>query len=163
LAADDVHLFKPATVVATAQEDDNGTPLQKDEPYADNPVEGAVIYYWLKTPVSGTVTLEIVDAHGVVIATIPAKPVASAAQADRADGIKRISPLWEATPPRPLPSSAGMHRVVWPAVEPGSVDPSASPEEQQPRVHTGVFTARLVIGGKRWTQDFEVTPLESGR
>jgi photosystem II stability/assembly factor-like uncharacterized protein len=163
LAATDAFLFKPSTIVATAQEDDNGTPLQKDEPYADNPVAGAVIYYWLKSPVTGQVTLEIVDAHGAVIATIPAKPSANAAADARTDGIKRISPLWEVAPPGPLPSSAGMHRVVWPTIEPGSFDPSASAEDQQPRVHTGVFTARLVIGSKRWTQDFEVLPGEPGR
>jgi hypothetical protein len=163
LGAADVHLFKPGTVTATAQEDDNGTPLQKDEPYVDNPVEGAVIYYWLKSAVSGAVTLEIVDARGAVVATIPAKPGPSASPGAQADGIKRISPLWEAPPPGPLPSSAGMHRVVWPTIEPGSFDPSASPEDQQPRVHTGVFTARLVIGAKHWTQDFEVLPGDPGR
>ena len=57
-----------------AQGDDNGTPLQKDEPYADNPVEGVVIYYWLKSDVSTAVTLEIADAQGKHVATIPATP-----------------------------------------------------------------------------------------
>jgi hypothetical protein len=163
LAAGDAYLFKPATIVATAQEDDNGTPLQKDEPYADNPVEGAVIYYWLRSPVADAVTLDIVDARGAMVATIPAKPSVSAVAGDRTDGIKRISPLWEVAPQGPLPTASGMHRVVWPAIEPGSLDPSASPEDQQPRVHTGVFTARLVIGAKRWTQEFEVLPGEPGR
>jgi photosystem II stability/assembly factor-like uncharacterized protein len=162
LANEDVHLFKPTTVAAIAQEDDNGTPLQKDEPYADNPVEGAVIYYWLKSAAPSAVTLEIVDAHGAVVATIPAKPSANVALGAKADGIKRISPLWEVAPQGPLPTTAGMHRVVWPAIEPGSFDPSASPEDQQPKVHTGVFTARLAIGAKRWTQEFEVLPGEAG-
>ena len=151
-----VHLFKPATVAATAQGDDNGTPLQKDEPYTDNPVEGAVFYYWLKSNVAAAVTLEIADAQGKVIATIPAKPKPSTDES-RTDGIKRISPLWEVTPQGPLPTTAGMHRVVWPTIEPGSFDPTASAEEQQPRVHVGVFTARLSIGEKHLTQTFEVT------
>jgi photosystem II stability/assembly factor-like uncharacterized protein len=162
LADADAHLFKPTTVAATAQEDDNGTPLQKDEPYADNPVEGAVIYYWLKNPVAGPVALEIVDTHGAVVATIPAKPGANAALGARADGIKRISPLWEVAPPGPLPTTAGLHRVVWPTIEPGSFEPSAPAEDQQPKVHTGVFTARLVIGAKNWMQEFEVTSGEAG-
>jgi hypothetical protein len=156
-ADEDVHLFKPTTVAAIAQEDDNGTPLQKDEPYADNPVEGVVIYYWLKSPASSAVTLEIVDAHGAIVATIPAKPKAGTEPGATAGGIKRISPLWEMAPPGPLPTTVGMHRVVWPTIEPGSSDDAASPEEKQPRVHTGVFTARLAIGAKRWTQEFEVT------
>lgn len=152
----DVHLFKPATVAATAQGDDDGTPLQKDEPYADNPVEGVVFYYWLKSNAPGVVTLEIADAQGTVVATIPAKRKPGAAE-QRADGIKRISPLWEVAPQGPLPTTAGMHRVVWPTIEPGSFDPTASAEEQQPRVHVGVFTARLMVGERRLTQTFEVT------
>jgi photosystem II stability/assembly factor-like uncharacterized protein len=162
-AAEDAHLFKPATVVATAQEDDNGTPLQKDEPYADNPVEGAVIYYWLKSPVAGPVMLEIIDAQNAVVATLPAKPKPNAEPGARADGIKRISPIWEVVPPGPLPTTAGMHRVVWPTIEPGSTDDSATPEERTPRVHTGVFTVRLAIGAKRWTQELEVIPGEADR
>jgi len=152
----DIHLFKPATVAATAQGDDNGTPLQKDEPYADNPVEGVVIYYWLKSDVATPVTLEIVDGQGTVIATIPAKPKPASAGA-RADGIKRISPIWEVAPQGPLPVTAGMHRVVWPTIEPGSDDPEASAEAQQPHVHVGAFTVRLSAGGKSLTQTFNVT------
>jgi len=66
------------------------------------------------------------------------------------------------TPSGPLPTAAGMHRVVWPTVEPGSYDPAASPEEQQPRVHVGVFTATLTIGAKKVSQRFEVTPPGTG-
>lgn len=161
LADEEVHLFAPATVAATAQSDDDGTPLQKDEPYADNPVEGVVLYYWLKSAAAAPVTIEIASAPGKVVATIPAKPKADAPEA-RADGIKRISPLWEVTPSGPLPTAAGMHRVVWPTVEPGSYDPAASPEEQQPRVHVGVFTATLTIGAKKVSQRFEVTPPGTG-
>ncbi|HEY2896393.1 MAG TPA: hypothetical protein VGJ12_04585 [Gemmatimonadaceae bacterium] len=162
-ADDDVHLFKPTTVAATAQPDDVGTPLQKDEPHADNPVEGAIISYWLKRDVAGPVTIEIVDAHGGVVATIPAKPKTNEESGARADGIKRISPLWDEAPPGPLPTTAGMHRVVWPTVEPGSTDDAATAEERQPRVHTGIFTVRLAIGAKRWTQELEVTPGEMDR
>ena len=160
--AADAYLFKPATVVSTPQPDDDGTPLQKDEPYADNPVEGVAIYYWLKGAASGAVTLEILDAQRAVVATIPAPPK-KATPVPQGDGIKRISPLWEPVPEGPLPTSAGMHRVVWPTIEPGSDDPSASPEEQQPRVHTGVFTARLTVGGRSYSQEFEVTPALAGR
>ncbi|MBK5188054.1 MAG: hypothetical protein JJD97_07395 [Gemmatimonadaceae bacterium] len=157
-SAEDAHLFKPATVAATAQGDDDGTPWPKDEPYTDTRVEGVVIYYWLKSAVAGPVTLEILDSRGAVVTTIPAKPKANEAAASRVDGIKRISPLWERAPEGPLPTAAGMHRVVWPTVEAGSDDPSASPEEQKPRVHTGVYTARLSAKGKSYTQSFEVTP-----
>ena len=162
-ANEEVHLFKPTNVIATPQPDENGTPLPKDEPYADNPVEGAIISYWLKSPVTDAVTLEIVNARGAVVTTIPAKPKASADTSAAPEAIKRISPRWETPPQGPLPTNPGMHRVVWPTIEPGSTEDNATPEQQQPHVHVGIFTARLSIGGRRWTQQFEVfPPVQSG-
>src|SRR4029077_17711464 len=67
--ASDAYLFKPADVIYTPQGGDNGTPLQKDEPQAPNPVFGAAIDYYLKTNASGPVSVEIVDASGTVVAT----------------------------------------------------------------------------------------------
>ncbi len=156
LATEDAHLFKPATVAATAQSDDDGTPWPKDEPYADTRVEGVVLYYWLKDAASGPVTIEILDARSAVVATIPAKIKPPAPDAPKADGIKRISPIWEQPPAGPLPVTAGMHRVVWPTVE-GAGGPFALGEEKL-KVHTGAFAARLNVGGKSYTQRFEVTP-----
>ena len=43
---------------------DNGTPLQKDEPQAQNPPNGAFIDYYLRSDAAGDVTLEILDAIG---------------------------------------------------------------------------------------------------
>jgi hypothetical protein len=76
----------------------------------------------------------------------------------KGDGIPKISPLWNRVPEPPLSTAAGMHRVVWPTVEAGSDDPAASDEARAPRFHTGVFTARLTVGGKIYTQRFEVLP-----
>ncbi len=53
------HLFKPATAVNWEQSSDNGTPLQKDEPQAENPPVGAVVDFYLRSPSSVPVTLEI--------------------------------------------------------------------------------------------------------
>ena len=50
--------------VYLAQGGDNGTPLQKDEPQAPNPVNGAAIDYYLKADTSGPVSLEILDVSG---------------------------------------------------------------------------------------------------
>ena len=154
--------FKPATVAATAQGDDNGTPLQKDEPYADNPVEGVVIYYWLRSDVSLPVTLEIVDVQGKVIATIPAKPKPGAA-ASHADGIKRISPAWEVTPQGPLPTTAGMHRVVWPTIEAGSSDPTAPPRSNNRARAWACLPSRSSSARSGSRSTFEVTPVRRGR
>jgi hypothetical protein len=61
-------------------------------------------------------------------------------------------------PEAPLSKAAGMHRVVWPTVDPGSQEDNATDEERTPRFHIGTFSARLTVNGKRYTQEFEVTP-----
>ena len=44
----DAYLFKPAEAIDVIAGGDNGTPLQKDEPQAENPPIGAYIDYYLK-------------------------------------------------------------------------------------------------------------------
>ena len=66
---EDAYLFKPADAINFIEGTDNGTPLQKDEPEAENPPNGAVIDYYLKRNVTGTVTIDILDATGAPIRT----------------------------------------------------------------------------------------------
>ena len=155
--ASDVHLFKPSTSIAAVPSDDDGTPYQKDEPHADNPEQGAVLYYWLKSAVSGPITLEILDPVGAVIGTVPPAPRADA-RPSRRDGIPRVSPIWNRAPDAPLSKEAGLHRVVWPTVQPGSQEDDATDEERAPTFRIGAFSARLTVGGKSYVQQFEVRP-----
>jgi photosystem II stability/assembly factor-like uncharacterized protein len=156
--ASDAHLFRPSDVASVVQPDDDGTPYQKDEPHADNPVEGVVIYYYLKSAITDAITLEIVNSAGTVVTTIPPAPKSGEHAPERRDGIPRVSPLWNPVPAPPLSRAAGMHRVVWPTVEPGSQEDDATDEERTPRFHIGRFSARLTVNGKRFTQEFDVTP-----
>ena len=112
--AADAHLFKPADAINVAQGGDNGTPLQKDEPQASNPPDGAIIDFYLKSAATGTLTLEILDAAGTSVRTFTTDAAAQpAVQGGRGGGgIPNTSPLWR-TPPEPFSASAGMHRVVW--------------------------------------------------
>jgi len=57
ILAGDAYLFKPGDAINVQQGGDNGTPLQKDEPQATNPPNGAAIDYYLKSASSGPVTL----------------------------------------------------------------------------------------------------------
>src|SRR6266550_3327894 len=56
----DAWLFRPADAINFIQGDDNGTPFQRDEPQAQNPPDGAVLDFYLKSA-AAAVTLEIVD------------------------------------------------------------------------------------------------------
>ena len=164
----DVYLFKPADAVNMTQGGDNGTPLQRDEPQAQNPPNGAVIDYFLRKDATGPVTLEIIDAAGATIRTLSSQPSSQpVAQGGRAatGGIPNVSPLWR-TPPEPLSAAAGMHRVVWnPVSPPNRAQPgapgaaAAGPEGRGGGTPlTGTFTAKLTVNGRTYTQPFAVKP-----
>ncbi|HEV8169878.1 MAG TPA: hypothetical protein VGP59_11030, partial [Pyrinomonadaceae bacterium] len=58
------YLFQPADAVLLTQGSDNGTPMPRDEPLAENPPYGATIDYYLKSNANGPVTIEILDPAG---------------------------------------------------------------------------------------------------
>ena len=155
--AADAYLFKPADAVNVVPGDDNGTPLQKDEPQAENPAPGAVIDYYLKAAPAGPVTLEILDSTGASVHTFSTAAPAEAPPARRGNGIPNVSPLWR-QPAEPFSGAAGMHRVVWLPVAPvprgqgggfGGFGRRATPL-------TGTFTAKLTVNGQSYTQTFTV-------
>jgi photosystem II stability/assembly factor-like uncharacterized protein len=164
----DAFLFKPADAVYVAQGGDNGTPMQKDEPMAMNPPDGAVIDYFLGASVGGPVAIEIIDAGGTVVRTFSSQPGAQPAPAARGaggSGIPRVSPLWRATP-EPFSAAAGFHRVVWRPVAggPAGGGPGGGPGGRgSVRFLTGSFTARLTAGGRSYSQDFSVLAEPEGR
>jgi photosystem II stability/assembly factor-like uncharacterized protein len=165
--AADAYLFKPADTINVIQGGDDGTPLQRDEPQAQNPPGGAVIDYWLKADAAGPVTLEILDASGTSLRTFtsapsPAAPAGGAGQGGGAPGaLPRVSALWRPTP-EPFSAAAGMHRVVWLPVAP------APPGQRggggggffgrQRTLLTGTFTAKLTVNGQTYAQSFTVRP-----
>jgi hypothetical protein len=158
VAQADAHLFKPADAIAYLQGGDNGTPLQKDEPQAQNAPDGAVIDYYLRGNSSGPVTLEILDSAGMVVRTFSSEPGAMPPQPafgrGGRGGIPNVSPLWQSVP-EPLPSTAGMHRVVWVPVAGGGRGRGRGAGMP---VLTGSFTARLTANGRTYTQPFTVRP-----
>ena len=164
---DEAFLFKPADAINVVDSGDNGTPLQKDEPHAENPPSGPVIDYYLGRNATSVVTLEIVDASGAVVQTFSSDPNAQRAQGRGnagagqqapANTLPRVSPLWQ-TAPQPLSTAAGMHRVAWNAVRPRPRG-APPPDEGGPndRYYSGNFTARLNVNGKTYTQPFVLKP-----
>ena len=158
--ASDAYLFKPADIVYLPAGSDNGTPLQKDEPQAPNPPNGAAIDYYLKANATGPVTIEVLDDSGAVVATFsntaPAQPAAGfggGRGGGRGGGIPNTSALWRPTP-EPFATTAGMHRVVWTPVAGGGRGRGFG--RGGGVILTGTFTARLTVGGKSSTQNFSV-------
>jgi len=151
-------LFKPADAIDFDQGDDNGTPYQKDEPQAENPADGAYLYYYLKAAASGPVTLEVLDGKGTVVHTFASE---AAVENRLRPGIPNTTALWRPEP-RPMATGAGLHRVEWrpntgraPEFEGGG--PRRGPQDPVVTL-PGEFTARLTVNGKSYTQTFKVGP-----
>jgi photosystem II stability/assembly factor-like uncharacterized protein len=171
ILAGDAYLFKPGDAINVMQGGDNGTPLQKDEPQATNPPNGAVIDYYLKTAPTGPVTIDILDSNGNVLYTFSAQTSAEGpspggrfggggggGRGGRGGGIPNVSSLWRATP-EPFSSAAGMHRVVWNPIAPSpNAGGRGGGRGNQFTPLTGTFTARLTVAGKTYTQSFVVKP-----
>jgi photosystem II stability/assembly factor-like uncharacterized protein len=104
-ARNNAHLFKPATAVRTRWDNHPDTPLPPDTPHGDNPPDGAIIYYYLKSPAK-EVTLEIRDAKGNTVRRLSNRPSAIDPRP------KNVPDYWFA-PPEPLTVNAGLNRFVW--------------------------------------------------
>jgi photosystem II stability/assembly factor-like uncharacterized protein len=169
ILAADAYLFKPGDAINVQQGGDNGTPLQKDEPQATNPPNGAVIDYYLKSAPAGAVTIDILGASGDVLYSFSADTPAEGpppggrgggfGRGGRAGGIPNVSALWRTTP-EPFNSSPGMHRVVWNPIAPPAPNAGGrgGGRGNQGTPLTGTFTARLNVNGRTYTQSFVVKP-----
>ena len=155
VAAQDAHLFRPASALRIRWNNNTDTPLPPDEPTSPNPPDGAMIDYLLKAP--SQVILEILDPSG--------KPVRRFSNADKVEPPRDEGniPRWWIRP-QPAPSGeAGLHRFVWdlhyPPLEvlehgfPIAAIAGNTPREPRgPWVAPGKYTVRLTAAGKTLTQ-----------
>ncbi len=154
-AASELALVAPRAALRLSPAPFQGSPEPKDEPMGDNPSGGAVIDYAVKTAAAGPLTIEIVDAKGVLVrrfASDDPKP-----QPD----LQRIQVAADWLPvPQPPSAVAGMHRFVWDlhdALPKELVRPSGSYRaESGPWAPPGRYTVRLTLGGKSVTQPIDV-------
>src|SRR5262249_15193090 len=66
VAKADAFLFKPQTAIRVRRSNNTDTPIPPEEPMGQNPPDGAIINYWLKSD-ANEVTLELVGPSGRVI------------------------------------------------------------------------------------------------
>jgi photosystem II stability/assembly factor-like uncharacterized protein len=149
-------LFRPADAVIMTAGSDNGTPMPRDEPLAENPPYGGLIDYYLKAHVSGPATLEILDPAGDVIRKYSSEDKTPAVNPDTLS----IPVFWVRTP-EPLSTAAGMHRWIWdlrptPPPRPtgggGGGGGGGFGGRGVSAVLPGTYTVRLTVGGKSYTQ-----------
>jgi photosystem II stability/assembly factor-like uncharacterized protein len=159
IAASDAHLFRPSTAYRIRWNENTDTPLPPEEPAGENPPDGAILYYYLKSPAS--VTIEIADAAG--------KLVRRYSSSDQPVPINpEIVVQTEWVRPTAIPSAeAGMHRFVWDLHYP---PPDAFEHEypisaiwhntprnpQGPRALPGQYTVKLIAGNQTYTQQLAI-------
>lgn len=106
VASSGAHLFTPEMATRVRWDNWQETPLAAETPAGQNPPDGAIIYYYLKSGASKNVTLEIRDASGKTV-----RRYSSEAEAQN-NPPANVPEYWFA-PPDVLPTKAGLNRFVW--------------------------------------------------
>jgi photosystem II stability/assembly factor-like uncharacterized protein len=133
-------------------------PLGEKKPLGagQNPPEGALVHYALKTKPKGDITLEVLDANGgrVTLLTSKKEPEEKRAEGDYS------SEKYKKTV---LPLKSGLHRIVWDLRYEGAAIIKGSPiDSGEPRmgplVNPGTYTLKLTVGEQTRTTKLEVLP-----
>ncbi|MFI5181267.1 MAG: WD40/YVTN/BNR-like repeat-containing protein [Thermoanaerobaculia bacterium] len=159
--AEQAHLFAPQAATRVRRSRYTDTPMPPEEPAGENPPDGAIVHYFLKSQPADPVTMEILDAKGSVV-----RRYSSADVLEPVDPTLNVPTYW-VRPPRILPNGPGLHRFVWDFRYP---DPRASEHgypisavyRDTPRgpqgflALPGPYTVKLTVDGKSLTQPFEL-------
>ena len=161
IAAEPVHLFKPAAAVRLRRNVNQDTPFPPEVPQGTNPPDGALIYYSLTSP-AREVSLDILDAGNKIVrhlSSTPIPPVPEAAQPTNPT-------FWLATP-TPLPTTAGLNRAIWdlrygsPPVFQHTYDINANPgrtppSPEGPMAVPGTYTVKLTVDGRIYQETLTI-------
>ena len=158
-AVADAVLYKPEPAIRVRWDMNTDTPLPQEEPAGENPPDGAIIDYYLKTDAASPVTLDITDATGRVVRHY--------SSADTLYAIPDVNiPAYWIRPQQLLSAQAGPHRFLWdlhyqplnvPASYPiSAVYQNTAPVATSPWVMPGVYTLTLTVNGDRYTQQVTV-------
>jgi hypothetical protein len=163
VAGSAAHLFAPRLTYRLPRDTNTDTPLPPEEPAGQNPPDGAILYYYLKSAASA-VRLDIEDANGKVIvrfeSTDQPRPVPPGLNV----------PTYWLRPFQPLSAEAGMHRFVWDLHGPGqggggrggqppiSAIVHDTPWGEGEWMPAGAYTVTLTVNGQRYTQPLVVKP-----
>lgn len=153
----DAFLFRPAEAFNVPAGSDNGTPMPRDEPLAENAPVGAIIDYFLKSDATGTVVLEILDPAGEVIRRYSSDDKPPPVNLETIT----IPAFWVRTP-EVLSARAGMHRWIWdlrptpPPRPAGGGGGGGGFGRGVASALPGTYTVRLTAGGKSYSQPLSV-------
>jgi photosystem II stability/assembly factor-like uncharacterized protein len=155
-------LFQPQVAYRVRWNVNTDTPLPPEEPAGQNPPDGAIIDYHLKSAPTGPITLEIFDNQNKLV-----RRFASTDQPEPVHEKELDIPTYWIRPPQILSSKAGAHRLVWdlhyppPEGQPRTYPLAAiyrnTPSEPTgPWVMPGQYTVKLTVSSKSYTQPLTI-------
>ncbi len=106
IAASNAYLLRPAVAVRVRFDNDQETPLPPETPTGKNPPDGAIFYYYLKSPPAGELTIEIRDAKKNLVRRF----TSVAPPEDKTP--KNVPDYWFGPQPA-LSKNVGLNRFVW--------------------------------------------------
>jgi photosystem II stability/assembly factor-like uncharacterized protein len=165
IASSGAHLFAPRTAIRVRRDENQDTPLPPEIPAGKNPLDGAILNYFLQASSSADIELEVRDSSGNLIRSFSSAPLPK-----EPEEVPFVAEYWLAHPQQ-LSKEAGMHRFVWnlrypdpPAVHVQSpynypmaaiVGSTPLPPEG-PLVLPGKYEVQLKVGEQVFRQPLEV-------
>jgi photosystem II stability/assembly factor-like uncharacterized protein len=155
------HLFRPQLAYRVRRSVNTDTPIPQEEPMGENPPDGAIINYYLKTDVR-EVTLEIYDSANRLV-----RRFSSADKPEQLDEDKLAYPsYWFRSPPQ-LSTKAGMQRFVWDlhyappegftrSYPISAIYRNTPTEPMGPTVLPGQYSVRLTVDGKSYAEPLAI-------
>lgn len=170
-----VHFFTPQAALRVHWDNHPDTPLQREMPVAQNPPDGAMLYYSLYSPAKGEITLDVSDEKGTIVRHF------SSLAAKESLPPANVPEYWFSSP-EGLPTRAGINRFAWDLryphptalpygffgerleyteyTLPDHAVPGETPRFQPPGplVPPGTYELVLSVDGKSYRQKLSVAP-----
>ncbi len=154
-------LFKPEKALRVRLDMNQDTPLPPEMPAGQNPPNGAIVDYYLKSAPSEDITLGIYDSAGKLVRLYSTKPEETAAEPP-----PNVPEYWVGHP-EPLTRNNGQNRFVWdlryaPPPVLRHEYPISALYQSTPglplgaMVTPGKYTVRLTVRGRTFEQPLEV-------
>ena len=159
--AQNAYLFAPEPALRIHGNSNTDTPLPPDYPAGQNPPDGAIVDYYLKTPATGPITLQIRTGKGVL-----QRRISSADPLPPSDPELAIPSYW-VRPSQPLSTAAGFHRFIvdlhWapvPGIKPeypiAAIPGNTPPQPTSPWIMPGRYSLILTVDGRKYAVPFRI-------
>jgi photosystem II stability/assembly factor-like uncharacterized protein len=147
IANEPAHLFTPSTAIRSRL----GHRDRRRSAIAENPPQGAILYYWLKEKPKDSVKLEVIDDQGKTLRTVTSTAKKEAEETTEFDEDPEILHM---------SAESGLNLFVWdlrgqmPITIPKAIYDNGKPAG--PLVLPGTYQVRLTVGGKSYTAPIEI-------